>query len=159
LAGWDTIQNPDGVYMLRLTAQDTAGQKHVRTVTFAIQNTAVSEPLPDDAVAITYPRDGDTVRSLLRIRGNAFFPGFQSYEVSYAGIENQDKWVRITHSTEPKVSAVLAGWDTIQNPDGVYMLRLKALDSAGQKHVRTVTFAIKNAESAQESGAATESSQ
>lgn len=159
LAGWDTIQNPDGVYMLRLTAQDTAGQKHVRTVTFAIQNTAVSEPLPDDAVAITYPRDGDTVRSLLRIRGNAFFPGFQSYEVSYAGIENQDKWVRITHSTEPKVNAVLAGWDTIQNPDGVYMLRLKALDYAGQKHVRTVTFAIKNTESAQESGTATESSQ
>ena len=159
LAGWDTIQNPDGVYMIRLTAQDSAGQKWVRTVTFAIQNTAVSEPLPDDAVVITYPRDGDTVRSILEIRGNAFFPDFHSYEVSYAGLENQDKWVRITYSTEPKANAVLAGWDTIQNPDGVYMIRLTAQDSAGQKHVRTVTFAIKNTESAQDSSAATEGSQ
>ncbi|MCY4437648.1 MAG: PBP1A family penicillin-binding protein [Chloroflexi bacterium] len=114
---------------------------------------------PDDPVIILYPRDGDVVRSLLRIRGNAFFPGFQSYEVSYAGKENPDLWVRITYSTEPKANEVLAGWDTIQNPDGVYMVRLTAQDSAGKIRSQTVTFAIKNTETAQESEPDSESSQ
>ena len=114
---------------------------------------------PDDPVIILYPRDGDVVRSILKIRGNAFFPGFQSYEVTYAGKENPDLWVRITYSTEPKANDVLAGWDTIQNPDGVYMVRLTAQDSAGKITTRTVTFAIKNTEAAQDSGPDTESSQ
>ena len=99
---------------------------------------------PDDPVIILYPRDGDTVRSILEIRGNAFFPGFESYEVSYAGQENPDMWVRITYSTEPRANAVLAAWDTAQNPDGVYMVRLIGQYDTGQQLVRTVTFAIQN---------------
>ncbi len=101
---------------------------------------------PDDPVIILYPRDGDTVRSILEIRGNAFFPGFQSYEVSYAGQENPDMWVRIRYSTEPTANDVLAAWDTAQNPDGVYTVRLIGQDADGGQRVRMVTFAIQNAE-------------
>ena len=79
------------------------------------------------------------MRSILEIRGNAFFPGFQSYEVSYAGQANPDMWVRITHSTVPKANAVLAAWDTAQNPDGVYTVRLTAQDTAGRQRTQTVT--------------------
>lgn len=104
-----------------------------------------------DPVVISHPREGDTVRSILEIRGNAFFPGFQSYEVAYAGEENPDSWVRITYSTEPRANAVLAAWDTIQNPDGVYTVRLTAQDTAGQQRVQTVTFLIQNTEAAQNS--------
>ena len=62
-------------------------------------------------------------------------------------------WVRITHSTEPKANAVLAAWDTIQNPDGIYMVRLIAQDTAGQQRMQTVTFTIRNTEAAQPSEA------
>ena len=114
--------------------------------------TEVYNAPPDDPVVIIYPRDGDTVRSILEIRGNAFFPGFQSYEVSYAGRENPDLWVRIHASTEPKANAVLAAWDTAQNPDGVYTVRLTAQDAAGRQRTQTVTFAIQNSETAQGGG-------
>ena len=108
--------------------------------------TEVYNPPPLDPVLIVYPRAGDTVRSILEIRGNAFFPGFQSYEVSYAGQANPDMWVRITHSTVPKANAVLAAWDTAQNPDGVYMVRLTAQDTAGRQRTQTVLFAIQNSQ-------------
>ena len=107
--------------------------------------------LPNAPVAISYPREGDTVRSILEIRGNAFFPGFQSFEVAYAGRDNPELWVRIIYSTEPRANAVLAAWDTAQNPDGVYMVRLTAQDTAGQQRVETVTFLIQNSEAAQDS--------
>lgn len=107
---------------------------------------------PDDSVMILYPRDGDTVRSILEIRGNAYFPGFQSYEVSYAGLDNSDMWVRISLSTEPKANAVLAAWDTAQNPDGAYVIRLTALDGEGRVEERTVMFEIQNADTTADSG-------
>ena len=116
--------------------------------------TEVYNPPPLDPVLIVYPRQGDTVRSILEIRGNAFFPGFQSYEVSYAGQANPDMWVRITHSTVPKANAVLAAWDTAQNPDGVYTVRLTAQDTAGRQRTQTVLFAIQNSQDAQSDVAA-----
>lgn len=111
----------------------------------ALPPTQVYNPPSLDPVLIVYPRDGDVVRSILEIRGNAFFPGFQSYEVAYAGRENPDLWVRITQSTEPKANAVLAAWDTVQNPDGVYMVRLTVQDTAGRQRTQTVVFAVRNA--------------
>ena len=120
----------------------------------AIPPTEVYNPPPLDPVLIVYPRNGDTVRSILEIRGNAFFPGFQSYEVSYAGQDNPDMWVRITHSTVPKANAVLAAWDTAQNPDGVYIVRLTAQDTAGRQRTQTVLFAIQNSQDAQSDVAA-----
>lgn len=110
-----------------------------------------------DPVVIMSPRPGEIVRSILEIRGNAYFPGFQSYEVAYAGQGNPDMWVRISHSTQPKVNAVLAAWDTIQNPDGVYALRLTALDTAGRERTQTVLFAIKNSPDVPEGADAAES--
>ena len=127
-------------------AEEWAAQEEV-----ALAPTEEYNAPPDDPVIIVYPREGDTVRSILEIRGNAFFPGFQSYEVAYAGRENPDLWVRIHASTQPRANAVLAAWDTAQNPDGVYMVRLTAFDDAGQHRTQTVTFAVQNGNVAEES--------
>ncbi len=127
-----------------------AAQEWAKSEGVAIAPKAGQTGVPDDPVIILHPRDGDTVRSILEIRGNAFFPGFQSYEVAYVGRDNPDMWVRITHSTEPKANAVLAAWDTIQNPDGIYMVRLIAQDTAGQQRMKTVTFTIRNTEATEE---------
>lgn len=155
LAAWDTIQNPDGVYLVRLMAQDSTGRQSVETVTIRVQNSA--DAPPEDSVVIDYPRDGDTVRSILEVRGTAAFSDFHSYEVSYAGLDNPHAWVAITSSTDPKSNAVLAAWDTVQNPDGVYMVRLTAQNTAGQQQSQTVTFTIQNNEPPQSAEAEAES--
>lgn len=147
LAAWDTIQNPDGMYTVRLTALSHGGRQTVETISIEVRNAADAPPA--DSVVIHYPREGDTVRSILEVRGTASFIGFQSYEVSYAGVDNPDSWVGITRSTEPKSDDVLAAWDTVQNPDGVYMVRLTARNSAGQQQSQTVTFAIRNSGASQ----------
>jgi 1A family penicillin-binding protein len=154
LGAWDTIQNPDGMYMVRLQGQNSAGRQITKTVTIEVQNTAAP---PADSVFILSPRNGDTVRSILEVRGTASFPGFQSFEVAYAGQDNPDTWVNIAHSTEPKSDAVLAAWDTIQNPDGVYVVRLTAQNTAGKQQSQTVTITIQNGNGAAPSAAAADS--
>ena len=74
------------------------------------------------------------------------------------GRDNPETWVGITRSTEPKADAVLAAWDTIQNPDGVYRVRLTAQNTAGGQRSKTVTIVIQNAAPARSGGAAQDSS-
>ncbi len=97
-----------------------------------------------EPVVITAPQDGEQVRSILEVKGNAFFPGFAWYEVSYAGWLNPEQWVTIQRSTEPRANTVLAAWDTIQNPDGMYTIRLTAQSTDGTQYMRRVTIVVRN---------------
>ncbi len=84
-------------------------------------------------VSITSPKPYEHVSGVLYIVGTANIPDFQFYKVEYGVGEKPLEWhsIRPVHR-EPISHSLLEVWDTDAFPEGVYTLRLTAVDIRGQ---------------------------
>jgi hypothetical protein len=83
------------------------------------------------SVAITSPKDGDTVSGVVEVKGTADIPnfGFYKYEIARPG---ETIWLSLNAGEAPVKDGVLGEWITNMLPAGDYMLRLVVTDNKGQ---------------------------
>ena len=85
-------------------------------------------------VVITTPAPGDTVRGIVPIEGSATIGDFQFYKVEYSTADQPEFWRAVsTTYPQPVIEGVLDQWNTTVLPDGIYHLRLTAVDIRGQE--------------------------
>ena len=85
-------------------------------------------------VVITNPAPGDTVRGIVPIEGSATIGNFQFYKVEYSTADQPKLWRAVsTIYRKPVTEGVLDRWNTTVLPDGIYHLRLTAVDIRGQE--------------------------
>jgi len=85
-------------------------------------------------VVITTPAPGDTVRGTVTIEGSATIGDFQFYKVEYSTADQPEFWRAVsTTYRQPVIDGVLDRWNTTVLPDGIYHLRLTAVDIRGQE--------------------------
>src|SRR5439155_1700558 len=118
-ASWDTTQSADGLYDLRVTATDIAGN----STTSAPIMTRVDNTPP--AVTFSSPAPGSTVSGTVALTASATDASPANPAVTFA---------YKLHSDPPSAyTATGASWNTTALPagDGVYDLRARATDDAG----------------------------
>jgi hypothetical protein len=118
LASWDTTLGADGLYDLRLTATDVAGN----STTSAIVTTRVDNTPP--ALTFSSPASGDTVSGTVSLSASASDASPASPPISFA---------YKLHSDPPSAyTATGSSWNTTSLPggDGLYDLRARATDDA-----------------------------
>ncbi|MFN8482652.1 MAG: LysM peptidoglycan-binding domain-containing protein [Anaerolineae bacterium] len=85
------------------------------------------------SVAVTYPRENQTVHGVINIVGTANIENFQFYKLEYGAGDVPFKWVSIgTTHPDPLTGTHLGTWDTSTVPGGQYTLRLTAVNNQGQ---------------------------
>ncbi|MBM3237867.1 hypothetical protein FJZ31_16380 [Candidatus Poribacteria bacterium] len=124
LAVWNTVNIPDGNYILRLKAEDDNGYSNETTVPIKIDNTP---PI----ASIKFPTNGETLSSSSRteILGVAMDANFDRYILEYAQ-QPAGQWNLISDSNEPINEGVLGSWNT-SGFDREYFLKLTVWDKAG----------------------------
>ncbi len=122
-----------------LEARDWARQEGI-----PLPPTEVHIPAPVAPLAISYPQPGDTVRSLLEIRGNVNIPNLNWFRVEYGQGLEPTRWVQINvNQTQPVVNNVLMAWDTPPF-NGIYTIRVIARDTSGNEQTVSVPVTIDN---------------
>jgi hypothetical protein len=83
------------------------------------------------SVAISSPKDGDTVSGVVKVTGTADIAnfGFYKYEIARPG---ETIWLSLNAGEAPVKDGVLGEWITDMLPPGDYMLRLVVTDNSGQ---------------------------
>lgn len=84
---------------------------------------------PEPIVELDSPAIGATVRGPVEFRGRVSLPGFSRYEfqIAPAGTENFTTIAGQTYNSEaPTTNSFLGGWNSVDTPDGQYVLRLVA---------------------------------
>jgi hypothetical protein len=83
------------------------------------------------SVAISAPKDGETVSGVVKVEGTADIPdfGFYKYEIARPG---DSIWLSLNAGDSPVRDGVLGEWITDMLPEGDYMLRLVVTDNKGQ---------------------------
>ena len=93
----------------------------------------LSPAVCNPAVSISYPRQNEYVRGIINIVGTASLPDFQFYKVEYGQGEVPFNFASIGEvTTVRRTGTTLTTWDTGTVPNGVYMLRLTAVENNGQ---------------------------
>lgn len=93
----------------------------------------LSPAVCNPSVAVTYPRENQTVRGIINIVGTANIDNFQFYKLEYGAGDVPFNWVSIgTTHPNPLTGTQLGTWDTSTVPGGQYTLRLTAVNTAGQ---------------------------
>jgi len=87
----------------------------------------------DPAVAVlhTKPSWKDNAKGTVDIEGCAWGESFQQYVLEYGRGKEQDNLTEMTSSTAPQ-NGVLFSWDTIQEDEGLYTIRLTVTCSDGE---------------------------
>lgn len=124
VAEWDVSGAPDGIYTLRLSAEDKAGSAGDSRATISVDNTAPT-------ALLTVPGNG-YIQGPIDLSGTANDANFAQYRLliapSSAGTAQQ--WSEIGSGTQPVDSGVLLSWQTMP-VDGVYSLKLAVSDKVG----------------------------
>jgi len=100
-----------------------------------VQPTPTPPPaaLCNPQVSIASPRPNQRVSGIIQIVGTANIPDFQFYKVEYGIGEVPIEWHSISPvHREPITNSLLDVWNTDAYPEGVYILRLTAVDNRGQ---------------------------
>jgi 1A family penicillin-binding protein len=84
-------------------------------------------------VAITQPRDGDLVEGIVPVYGSASMADFSHFEVQYGIGDSPVGWGQVFGQDSPLVDAMLGAWDTRDLSNGVYSLRVVAIDRHGNR--------------------------
>ena len=82
--------------------------------------------------AISSPEQEESLNGKIDIKGFVVQPdGFSEYKVEYGAGESPTSWEIIAQSTiSPSGESILANWDTIDLPGGVYSVKLTALGTS-----------------------------
>ncbi len=126
LGVWDVSAVADGLYILRLTAQDLAGLSAEVRTSVTVDNTPPTAIIDD-------PADGSFVTAPQPILGTADDANLAEYvlEVAPAGSQQFQELVK---GTLPVIGGSLFSWAGLP-PDGQYTLRLSVVDGAGNQAV------------------------
>lgn len=126
IAAVDLSQLPEGKGNLYVEAEDRAGQVTKSTVALVVDNTPPQ-------VELRTPVEGGYVVAPSRIQGSVSDVNFLEYQIDYApGLNPRDTaWVQLLVSGKEE-SEALGFWDPLPE-DGVYTLRLSAVDQAGNR--------------------------
>ncbi|MCZ7543745.1 MAG: hypothetical protein M5R40_09490 [Anaerolineae bacterium] len=102
------------------------------------------------AVRISAPVNGQTVSSAIEVRGTVSIPNFHRYQLEYAagtvspGVVASWSLAAGPYTNQPVGDAVLAVWDTRALADGVYTIRILAIDTQGKQLDDRVTVMVTN---------------
>jgi flagellar hook assembly protein FlgD/WD40 repeat protein len=133
----------DGAYSLELYAADAAGNSNTLTRSFRIDGT-----LP--RVTIESPENGAVVRTVeraLELRGTIVEEYLRSYTWSYAAgsAPAENDFATLYQGSETGLDgAVGFDWDASRVTDGVYTIRLQAIDEIGGVGQARVVVTIDN---------------
>ncbi len=78
---------------------------------------------------IQEPITGSTVNGVVQITGTSDASNFDTYIIEIGAGETPTSFATLTTGNTPVVDGVLAQWDTRNNADGVYTVRLRTLNS------------------------------
>lgn len=88
-------------------------------------------------VAIRSPFAGDVVSGTIEILGSARIAGFQFYKVEWAPESEPESWRAVSSTIDRQVSnGLLDRWDSRGLADGVYRLKLTAVDDQANEVCR-----------------------
>ncbi len=129
LAAWDTRRLTDGTYTLRIVLKDKKlgtrqYQAAVRVVNRQTQPGSDQAPL----VLISSPRDQAVVSGSVTILGVAGSTNFNSATVEVGAGLNPSSWKTIGTHLQPVNNGTLAVWNTKDEKDGIYRLRVTVKD-------------------------------
>lgn len=141
--GWDgqgdgAASLPDGMYRLRLRYTDGCG------------NTWQEEPLLElDATApllnLSSPQANAVTGLIVPVIGRVADAHFAGYAIEYALAQNPDLWLPLLQSEQATpefdTGQVLLNWNTL-GLSGAVLLRVRALDQAGNQSVVTLPLQI-----------------
>lgn len=116
----------DGLYTLKLTVTDTAGNTGIVSVPFLLSK---STPF------ITYPRGYEIISGSVVFTGTATDPTFSSYRLEYGKGEIPSLWTPFITSTDQVTAGTLGTWDT-KGLDGTYTVRLVITRADGSDDLR-----------------------
>lgn len=107
------------------------------------------DPCPEPAGAaqalITWPADGQTVEGVITIEGVALAANFSHYLVEYGVSWGPQAFGPVAGPINQLVEGgPLAEWDTREQPNGPYTLRVVVFDQAGGAYEGRVTILIDN---------------
>lgn len=84
-------------------------------------------------VIITEPKEGDTIKGAVEVRGTVDIPNFGFYKFEVARAE-EELWLTIQAGRNVVRDGILVeNWDTSRLPPGAYVLQLVVTDSAGEE--------------------------
>ena len=119
-ASWDTTAQADGQYDLRVVTTDNAGNAHTSaTITVRVDNTAPTATMGNPGADLS---GTVTLTSTTNDGGSGL--ASVTYQLSPA---NANTWTNQA-----------ASWDTTGSPDGLYDLRVIAVDNAGNSTTSAV---------------------
>ncbi|MDP3012839.1 MAG: Ig-like domain-containing protein, partial [Candidatus Subteraquimicrobiales bacterium] len=135
----NTTTVSDGVYTIKVTTTDLAGNTSSASVTVNVDNT-----LPTSA--ITDPTASAYIKGSKAIIGTASDTNFQKYDLKYGAGASPTVWYDI--GTNPHTTAVSNGtldtWNTTTVSDGVYTIKVTTTDLAGNTSFASVTVNVDN---------------
>lgn len=130
--------NTPGTYVLRLTASDS------ELTTSDEVNVEVRPPAPPAIVSINSPVDGSTITNRTNFIGSVSEGSTWKLEYSLntdAGSPTQT-WTTIASGSTPVTNALLGTFDPTVLVNGIYTVRLRAVNAGGQISDSTVSAAV-----------------
>jgi len=126
---WPTVTfGPDGIYILKLSVRDKAGNVVEKSLTVTVDNT-----LP--TAVINAPADGSYLRLSTLIKVSGSDANFDKMEVRI------DDLLVMTFFTS---GSEVVGWDTPSHSDGVHSIALKVYDKAGNVKQVLINVTVDN---------------
>ncbi len=123
LGTWHTAPLADDLYTLQVLVEDQAGLRTEKRLQLTIDNTSPT-------VALNAPTDGSYVTAPLMITGTATDTHLASYRLEITSTTASTQWSSIGSGVSAVQSGLLLQWSSLP-PDGAYLLRLTAIDKAG----------------------------
>ncbi|NOZ67934.1 MAG: hypothetical protein GXP46_01490, partial [Deferribacteres bacterium] len=123
---------PDGKYAVSVIATDSCGNTGQRWTAVEIDNTPPS-------VVIDYPKPSDTVGNIIEVTGSADDPHFKSYVLEFGQGAVPAEWFTVSRKSTPVKSSILGRWNNY-GLEGIWTLRLAAVDTAGNESSAAVTI-------------------
>jgi flagellar hook assembly protein FlgD len=134
---------PDGTYTLELAATiGTAVANDTKTTTLDNMSPSVSitSPGASQVLSNVYAQGVADVT----ISGLATDANFSSWTLDYGLGAPPASWSTLRSAVPTPVNGVLAVWPTLDKTNGVYSVRLRAVDKAGNQAAATVTPTVGN---------------
>lgn len=131
LGSLNTSLLSDGQYTIRLRVADEASNVSQTTAIITVDST-----IP--ATGITVPTNDSYISGTVSISGTASDTNVSSWELEYGNGTTPLTWTQINTGTTSITSGTIASWNTSSLTDGIYTLRLRSEDKAGNTNQATI---------------------